>query len=155
MKNRVAATCALLELTDPLQCALFLPSLSSLQPAHVTKSELGQPKGKTLTRALPRSLPEAVLPRRRSGHSVWQCSVRSTPRSSEHTGNPSDEKKVRALPSETQVSQCRSSQWICKPTPWLGAQKHNEHGLWLAAVGALRPEGTLKVTARGLRARCP
>lgn len=146
MKSRVAATCAVLELTDPLQCAPFLPSLSSLQPAHVPKSELGQPKGETLTRALPRSLPEAALPRRRAGHSVWRCSVRGIPRSSEHTGNPSHEKKVRALPSETQVSQCRSSQRTCKPIPWLGAQKHNERGSWLAAVGALRPEGTLQVT---------
>lgn len=63
MKGRVAAMCALLELTDPLKHALFLPSLSSLQPAHVPKSKPGQPKGETLTRALPRSLPEAGLPR--------------------------------------------------------------------------------------------
>ena len=146
MKGRVAAMCALLELTDPLKHALFLPSLSSLQPAHVPKSKPGQPKGETLTRALPRSLPEAGLPRRRSAHSVWRCSARSIPRSAKHTGNPRGEKKARALPSETQISQCRSTQCICKPTPRLGAQKHHECSLQSVAAGALRPEGAVQVT---------
>ena len=84
MKGRVAAMCALLELTDPLKHTPFLPSFSSLQPAHVPKSETGQPKGETLTRALPRSLPEAGLPRRRSVRSAWRCSAHSIPRSAKH-----------------------------------------------------------------------
>lgn len=116
----------------------FCPASSSSPPClHVPKSErVGQPCWETLTQALPRSLPEAGLPRHRSGHSVWRCSARSIPDHPNTQETPGVRRKPERCPVRLRFPNEAHSMDL-QSHPWLGHRSNNECSPQLVAAGAL------------------